>query len=34
LIEPDVAPGESSSPAHQNHPGDLWPGSWASVFLM
>ena len=25
--------GEWSSPVDQDHPGDLWPGSWASVFF-
>jgi hypothetical protein len=32
-IEPIVASGEWSSPVDQDHPGDLWPGSWASVFF-
>jgi hypothetical protein len=32
-IEPVVASGEWSSPVDQDHPGDLWPGSRASVFF-
>jgi hypothetical protein len=32
-IEPVVASGEWSSPVDQDHPGDLWPGSWAAVFF-
>jgi hypothetical protein len=31
-IKPVVASGEWSSPVDQDHPGDLWPGSWPSVF--
>ena len=32
-IEPVVPSGEWSSPVDQDHPGDLWPESWASVFF-
>ena len=32
-INPVVASGEWSSPVDQDHPGDLWPGSWTSVFF-
>jgi hypothetical protein len=32
-IELVVPSGELSSPVDQDHPGDLWPGCWASVFF-
>jgi hypothetical protein len=32
-IKSVVASGEWSSPVDQDHPGDLWPGSWTSVLF-